>query len=78
MSSSYTVKKGKRYAARVDLGLVESFVDNEEIVKRLVDAGFVDVKVTGSGSERIAHGTWTKDDATGVIPHQVTEIKELA
>lgn len=73
----YTCHKGKRYAARISLGVFEQFASNDLIVKKFQDAGFHDVNVHGEGAERIAHGTWTGDDASAEMPSQITEVKEI-
>jgi hypothetical protein len=75
--AKYTVHMGKRYAARIALSFFEALASNDEIAKRLIDVGFIDVKVTGNGEERIAHGTWVGDDQTAELPEQITEVKEL-
>ena len=76
--AKYTVHKGKRYAARIELTMIESFASNADIATRLIKSGFTNVNVTGSGSERVAHGTWVGEDTTADMPSQITEVKELS
>ncbi len=76
--AEYTVKKGKKYKARIRLGWIESFAGNGLIADKLRFVGFVDVVVTGRGTERIAAGQWIMDDETTDLPSQVVEIIEVA
>jgi hypothetical protein len=77
--ASYTLKRGRRYAATISLGFVERLADNEMIAEKFRAAGFSDVTVTGSGNVRYAEGLWSADDITPAsVPEQVTEISEIA
>jgi len=73
----YTVETGKRYAARVSLSWIESVASNDMIAEKFEAAGFEQVNVTGSGSERIARGTWNKESASAELPSQITEVAEI-
>ena len=75
--ATFTVQKGKRYKCRIELGFLESFVSNEDIGDRLVNAGFTDVDVVGEASEREATGTWRNADATAEMPSQITHVEEI-
>ena len=75
--SEFTVEKGKRYRATITLGLLQGFASNEMVAGHLIEAGFSDVHVTGSGSTRIATALWDKDTVTGPIPDEISEISAL-
>lgn len=82
MSWHYTVHKGKRYKAKVQLNWFESFGTNEQVAAAFAKVGFEEIIVKGSGQERIAEGTWTGSDQTVPItdPHivSVEEVKQRA
>ncbi len=73
----YTVRKGKKYKARIKLGWIESFADNGMLADKFRFIGFVEVIVKGNGGERIAEGRWMLDDASADLPSQVVEVIEL-
>ena len=73
----FTVRQGKRYRAKFVLGWIESWASNETVEARLRDAGFSDVRVTGSGARRDAEGLWDKPDATAEMPPQIAEVVEV-
>lgn len=73
--SQFTVVKGTKYKAKLKLGWAESFAGNDLVAQRLIDAGFDDVKVEGEDYDRVAYGTWNKDDATGDMPEEIVEIE---
>ena len=75
--AAFTVRQGRAYRATISLGLIERFASNETIPGKLHDAGFVDVKVTGSGATRIAEARWPAPDATAEIPSQIKSVVEL-
>lgn len=69
---------GKKYSAVIKLGMVEQFATNEMIAQKLREAGFTNVDVRGTGSERNASGVWTKETQTITdLPKQITSIQEL-
>jgi hypothetical protein len=70
----FTVEKGKRYRARINLGLLQSIASNDMVAEKLRDAGFTDVVVVGSGSARTAEGVWPRDSASADIPDEVSDI----
>jgi hypothetical protein len=70
----YTVKKGKRYQAKISLGLFQSMASNALVADQLRDVGFTEVAVTGSGSTRLAEGLWPHDDTSAEIPDEVSDI----
>ena len=74
----FTVEKGKRYRARINLGLLQSLASNDMVAEKLRDAGFTDVVVTGSGSARTAEGVWPRDSAAADIPDEVSDISVIA
>jgi hypothetical protein len=67
----YTVRQGHCYRAKIRLGFVESWADNETVADRIRKAGFTEVKVTGSGRTREATGLWPLPDAAADLPDQV-------
>jgi hypothetical protein len=76
--SNFTVRRGRRYRATIELGLLEQLADNETIAERLRAAGFADVAVAGSGATRTAEALWPKSDASAALPPQITEVTETA
>jgi len=74
----FTVEKGKRYRARISLGLLQSIASNDMVAEKLREAGFTDVVVTGSGGTRTAEGVWPRDSAAADIPDEVSDISVIA
>ena len=74
----FTVQKGKRYQATIELGLIQSVASNEMVADEFRKVGFTDVSVTGSGGTRHATGLWPHDDASAEIPSEVAEITMIA
>lgn len=74
----FTVEKGKRYRATIELGLLQSVASNEMVAEEFRKAGFTDVDVTGSGGTRHATGLWPHDNASAEIPSEVAEITMIA
>jgi hypothetical protein len=74
----YTVQRGKRYQAKIKLGLLQSVASNAMVADKFRDVGFTDVVVTGSGSTRLAEGVWPHDDASADIPDEVSNISMIA
>ena len=74
----YTVEQGKRYRAKVSLGLLQSVASNEMVAEKFREAGFTDVIVQGSGRTRVAQGLWPHKDASAEIPDEVTDITLVA
>lgn len=70
----FTVEKGKRYAAKINLGLLQSVASNEMVADKFREIGFTDVEVKGSGRTRNATGLWPHDDASAEIPSEVSDI----
>jgi hypothetical protein len=56
--------------------VLERWVGNEVIEGRLREAGFTEVRVTGSGGTREAEGLWSQPDATAEMPSQIFEVIE--
>ena len=65
--ATYTVRQGKRYRAILALGFLERLASNEMIAKKLREAGFTEVTVSGSGANR----------ATAEMPAQVTNVIDV-
>jgi hypothetical protein len=75
---TFTIRQGKRYRAMISLGTLQSFADNDLIAGKLIEAGFADVSVSGSGGTRLAEARWPLADTTAPLPSEVTEITEIA
>lgn len=73
----FTVQKGKRYRARISLGLLQSVASNEMVADKFREVGFTDVTVTGSGRTRHAKGLWPHDEASAEIPDEVSNIEPI-
>jgi hypothetical protein len=73
----FTVRKGKRYRAFLSLGPVERPAANEMIASKLREAGFTDVKVSGSGANRVAEGVWPAADAAAEMPRQIIKVIDV-
>jgi len=74
----FTVRQGKRYRATVTLGFFEGIASNEFIAEKLTDAGFTDVKVTGTGGTRHAEALWPLPDRTAELDPHLSEVTEIA
>ena len=75
--AQFTVRQGKRYRAKIKLGFFEKMASNVTIANKLHDAGFAEVQVFGSGSERIAEATWPRADVTEEMPDQIKSVTEI-
>ena len=75
---TFTLRQNKRYRATISLGTLESWADNDLIAGRLIEAGFADVTVSGSGSARTAEALWPSADTTAPMPSQVADVVEIA
>jgi transketolase N-terminal domain/subunit len=75
--ATFTVRQGKRYRARIELGWLEALASNELIAGKLRAVGFSHVKVDGSGSTRQAEALWENPDSSGELPPQIAEITEV-
>ena len=74
---TFTVTTGTRYRAMIRLGLFEQVASNDAIASKLLDAGFVNVTVTGSGRTRFADGEWGGAPQTAELPDQITTVTVL-
>ena len=72
----YTVHKGARYRAVIALNFWEQVASNDAIREKLVEVGFADVQVTGSGHVRNA-SDWPLADATAQVPPQVISVRQI-
>jgi len=61
----------------IRLGWAEQIASNDMIADRLRQAGFTEVRVTGSGRNRYAEALWPKEDATAEVPPQVVAVEEV-
>lgn len=74
----YTVQPGKRYRAKIRLGLFEAAVAGEGTIReKLADAGFLDVRVWGSGRDYTAEGTWHGAPQSADLPDQIVAVEPL-
>ena len=76
--ASFTVREGKRYRARIRLGVLEAIASNAKITEELQKLGFVDITASGSGRDRVAEGMWPVTDTTAEIPDRIASLEELA
>jgi hypothetical protein len=71
------LRRGKRYRAHLSLGWLERVASNVDVREKLEAAGFVDVNVVGSGSDRWAFGTWPGEDMLGAeMPDEIVDVEE--
>ena len=75
--ATFTVHQGRRYQATIALGFLERLASNEMIADRLRQAGFAEVRVSGSGATRTAEGLWPSADATAEMPAQIVSVAEV-
>jgi hypothetical protein len=75
--ATYTVQNGKRYRAKIRLGLLQSVASNEQVADKFREAGFTEVSVSGSGHERQGKGLWPHADATAEVPDEIASVEEL-
>ena len=73
----FTLTPSARYRAAITLGFFEKFASNDMIAGKLGSAGFTDVLVTGSGSERVATGAWAGPVQAVDLPDQITRIEVI-
>ena len=73
-----TITTGHRYSATVTLSFVEAFADNGRIASILTGAGFAHVIVTGSGTTRLATGTWTGATMTHAVDPHLSNVRDLS
>ena len=74
---NFYAKQGKRYRAKIRLGLFEQIASNEDIAQRFRAAGLVQVTVQGSGRDRWAFGVWPGKDVAVQLPEQIQGIDEV-
>jgi hypothetical protein len=75
--ATYTVRKGKRYRARIRLGLFQGVASNELVADKFRELGFTEVSVSGSGRDRLSTGVWPHPDVTAEIPDEITSIEVM-
>jgi hypothetical protein len=61
---SYTVRKNRKYKAKIRLGFDQRHIPNEVIANKVRGFGFSGVEVVGSGRNRVAEAAWLQGDAT--------------
>jgi hypothetical protein len=70
--------QNKNYHAQIELkGFIETIAPNTMVVQKLIDAGFTDVQVTGTGKYRYATGKWTKPTQKVQLPEQIKNVTEV-
>lgn len=72
------IMTGHRYSATVTLSFVEAFADNGRIASILTGAGFAHVIVTGSGTTRLATGTWTGATMTHAVDPHLSSVRDVS
>ena len=81
MEQSTTTKMhllhNQSYKASLKLGIVQQYVGNATVAKKLTGVGFVNVMVNGTGKERTATGTWNGQTQLVDIPEEVVKIEKL-
>jgi hypothetical protein len=75
--ATYTVQKGKRYQARIRLGLFQGVASNELVADKFREVGFTEVSMSGSGRDRFGAGLWPHPDATAEVPDEITSIEVM-
>ena len=73
----YTVRNGRRYQAKIRLGLFQSVASNEQVADKFREVGFTDVSISGSGRDRMGTGLWPHLDATAEVPDEITSIEVM-
>lgn len=68
------LEQGMRYQADIALSLFESMASNDVVAKKLREAGFTDVVVTGTGSSRKATGIWSRPSMEAQLPKQIVRV----
>ena len=76
-SSSVQLKQGKRYQGDVTLRGLQVMGSNNQVADKFKELGFTDVACSGSGSLRIAKGTWSQRDQAIALPDQVSNVREI-
>lgn len=61
----------------ISLGFVEQVASNELIKGKLLQAGFTEVSVSGTGRSREASALWSGESGTGELPSQVASVVEV-
>jgi hypothetical protein len=74
MAQTLTLEQGKRYTAKISLGMLERLAGNETIASKFREVGFTDVTVSGSGAERAATGVWPESSREVTLPKEVVEV----
>ena len=75
----FAVRQGKRYRANVNLSWGEQLVASNEMVQaKLIEAGFAEVTVTGTGAVRKAEALWSGPDKSGEIDPHLSDVTEIA
>lgn len=72
------LEKYRKYQATITLSGLEAFAHNLMLREKLMDAGFSNVIVEGTGSTRTVTGVWSRESQPILnLPSQVSDIKEL-
>jgi hypothetical protein len=74
---NFTLQRGKRYKATIQLGFVERLASNDLLADKFRSAGFTEVKVTGVGETRQAVGVWNADEIRATYPPQISDLSEV-
>lgn len=72
------LEKYRKYQATISLNGLETFVHNVMVREKLMQAGFTNVTVEGSGATRKATGVWSRESQPITdMPSKISDIKEL-
>ena len=74
---NFTAVPHRRYRAQIKLGVFEQVVNNDGLRARLEAVGLTNVKVEGSGRQRLAFGDWTGDRVVVELPSQIVAVDDL-
>jgi hypothetical protein len=73
----WTLTQGCTYRAVISLGFFERLVGNDYIAGMFQKNGFMNVSVTGSGSNRTVTGTWAGSNVTVPLDSHITSVTLL-
>jgi hypothetical protein len=72
------LEKYRKYQATITLSGLEVFVHNLMVREKIMNAGFSNVVVEGTGDTRLVTGVWSRDRLPlSELPRQISDIKEL-
>jgi hypothetical protein len=69
------LEQGTVYSAAISLSFPQSLASNGQVADKLAENGFTNVRVSGSGGDRQAQGTWSRASGPYPLPEQVTNVQ---